>query len=650
MSFHSKARTTIPRFIGALFLLNLLVGPASGQNQHMEIPDQTTQRETLRTYELHSYELHTGEELVMVSVYTENGKVRLDRQAVLKITNQSTHDVVWKTTGDQSEAGFGLPFGKYEIEVSAVGYLSERKEFRTATRQDTIRIEVALSRDPSAVDLSITEAALPSKARKEAKHGVSALKSGNIEDARRKLEAAYKLAPSNSDLNYLLGYLFYQHNDLDRAQSYLEAAANLNPHHVQALTLLGRLMLLQEDYLVAAATLEKAVAADPDYWMAHNLLADAYLKQMKYEGARQQAELAIAKGKAGASTANLVLGESLVNLGKKEEGIRALKAFVQDSPKNPVVPQVRDLIATLERLSADPTRDADTTRKNTPPSPSVDFLRATPELGVSVKAWRPAGIDEVKPPVAAGVSCPYENVMEMSGGRVKELADNVSRVAANEHLLYKRVDEMGYPATTETRDYDYVASISEEKPGFVTVGEYRSERRSSNNISNETGDTSGFAGLALVFHPSRREDFEMTCEGLGRWHEQAAWIVYFKEHETKHEAFQVFNAGGQSFSSRLKGRAWITADNFQIARIEAELVSPLPEIRLLSEQQVVEYGPVPFPKKKMELWLPQSAEIYLDYRQRRYYRRHSYDHYMLFSVDAEEKRKEPKAFQNQPPE
>ena len=41
------------------------------------------------------------------------------------------------------------------------------------------------------------------------------------------------------------------------------------------------------------------------------------------------------------------------------------------------------------------------------------------------------------------------------------------------------------------------------------------------------------------------------------------------------------------------------------------------------------------------LWLPKNAEIYFDFRKHRYYRRHSFDHYMLYSVDSEEKRKEP---------
>ena len=102
-----------------------------------------------------------------------------------------------------------------------------------------------------------------------------------------------------------------------------------------------------------------------------------------------------------------------------------------------------------------------------------------------------------------------------------------------------------------------------------------------------------------------------------------------------------YRVGGSLFSLRLKGRAWITADKFQIVRMESELVTPLPQIRLAGEHQVVEYGPVLFQKGNVQLWLPESAEIYLDFRRHRYYRKHSFDHYMLFSVDANEKHKVP---------
>jgi hypothetical protein len=60
-----------------------------------------------------------------------------------------------------------------------------------------------------------------------------------------------------------------------------------------------------------------------------------------------------------------------------------------------------------------------------------------------------------------------------------------------------------------------------------------------------------------------------------------------------------------------------------------------------AEHPVVEYGPVPFQKKNTSLWLPKSAEIYFDFRKHRYYRRYSFDHYRLFSVDSEESARNP---------
>ena len=85
----------------------------------------------------------------------------------------------------------------------------------------------------------------------------------------------------------------------------------------------------------------------------------------------------------------------------------------------------------------------------------------------------------------------------------------------------------------------------------------------------------------------------------------------------------------------MKGRAWIAASTFQIVRIESELVNPIPQLQILNEHQTVEYGPVLFQKTNAELWLPKKAELYLDVHKRHYFRRLSFDHFMLFSVDSE---------------
>ena len=96
-------------------------------------------------------------------------------------------------TSDIGEASFGdVPFGHYDLEVSAVGYATAHKEFQVVSSLAPIRMEIVLQKDPAAVNLNVADGALPPKARKDTKHGVSALKSGNLNEADKRLNAATK--------------------------------------------------------------------------------------------------------------------------------------------------------------------------------------------------------------------------------------------------------------------------------------------------------------------------------------------------------------------------------------------------------------------------------------------------------------------------
>jgi tetratricopeptide (TPR) repeat protein len=631
--------TRAPHRLWPLLTLLLALGlavPAAQSQQHSDVFNGMGST----TSNMPGYE-NRGGAVLRITVFAETTKTRLDRQSLVKLNNKSSNTISWQTTDDRSEVGFGdLPVGHYEVEVSAVGYRTATKDFQALGAFAPINLEIVLEKDPAAVQLNVTEG-MPPKARKEAKHGVSALKSGKWDEANKRLDAAYKLAPDNSDVNFLLGYLYFQKKDFGRAADFLGSATNLSPHNVQALTLLGRVSLQQENYSTAVSNLEKAVLADSDYWVAHDLLAASYLKQQKYDKARDEAQVAISKGKSGATASQLVLGQALINLGQRQEGIQALKDFVTASPKNASVPQVKALIAQLEAPTATSNANVERVPVVTAPIVGVDPLIAAAEPTFSVRPWQPPAIDMNKPSVAANVSCPAD-IAEMTGKRVEEFVDDVSRIAAIEHLLHEQLDEMGDAITKETRTFNYVASFTESKQGSIAVDEYRQEHLGLADFPDQIS-SSGFATLALVFHPKMRDSFEMVCEGLGDLRGQPTWLVHFKQREDRPAQMHDYRVGGDLYSLKLKGRAWITADKFQIVRIESELVNPVPQIRLAGEHQVVEYGPVPFTKKKVQLWLPQSAEIYLDFRRRRYYRKHSFDHYMLFAVDADEKRKEPAA-------
>jgi len=589
--------------------------------------------------------------VVIFKVFGERKGHLLDRQAVLKLTNPATQFSTWQTTsrdpaGETLETGseavfLDVPLGVYDAEITAVGFLSAHQEVRISTSLAQERFEVILQRDPLAVNLDITDAGLSSKTRKELKRAVSALKSHSLPEAEKHLNQAYQASPNSSNINFLLGYLFFEKRDYAQAEKYLASASTADPHNAQALTLLGRTGMERQNYPAARSALEQAVLADPENWLPHDLLADTYLHEKNYESAKVEANKAVTKGLTAASPAQLVLGQALLNLGQFHDGVEALKVFLDQSPNNPVAGQVRDLVTRFENMPASKMlAEADPDAKVK--LAGVNALHAVAAPRLAMTAWQPPGIDDVKLSLAQGVECPAGQVIYESGKRVEELVDDVGRFAAIEDLTHQTLDEVGNPIVTESRKYDYVASIAETEPGFLAVDEHRSSMTRFYDFPGGIAST-GFSSLALVFHPHVRDNFELRCEGLGEWNGQAAWLIHFRQRDDRPSRMHSYDIGGQIYPVKLKGRAWISPDKFQIVRIEAEMVRPMPEILLLSEHQIVDYGPVPFPQKQVSLWLPKSAEIYFDFRKHRYHRRHSFDHYMLYSVDSVEKRKEPVA-------
>jgi tetratricopeptide (TPR) repeat protein len=614
-----RTRRACGVLIPACFLACQLLVPVKAGSQAIPLGKGNTE---LRVNEIS--ENYCDQRSLKVTVRSD-AKTLLDRQSVAKLHDQKRDTTVFETTSKDSDVVFcGIDFGDYDVEVSAVGYLTDRHEVHVTGTIQQVKLEVILQKDPTAVKLSAADDLIPPKARRDAKHAVDALNSSDPKLAQKYLDKVYKVAPSSAQVNFLYGFLFLELKDFDKSETYLKQAAKLDPRRIQTLTLLGRVQLQRGHYEDARKTLEQAVSSNSQDWLAHNLLGEAYLRLKKYDDARVQAQLAIDNGKSAANAAQLILGQALANVGRDEEGLQALKTFLQADPSNVMAPQVKSLIAEIS------TRDAEgggAMQHETGGDPLL--AESEPELPPS--AWGPPGVDDVKPSVAPGVTCPYDQIVEMTGDRTKQLVDSMAKFSAVEDLLHEQLDKVGNPISKETRKFDYVASIAEERPGFLAVDEYRNERYGLLDLPDHIA-TTGFVTLALIFHPDMRDNFQFTCEGLGDWHGQPAWILHFQQREDKPNRIESYVMGGQPYRVDQKGRAWIDANNLEIVRIESDLVKPVE--RLSVQHQIAEYGPVHFQSKNIDLWLPQSADLFLEINRRRYYRRHSFDHYMLFSTNT----------------
>ena len=130
---------------------------------------------------------------------------------------------------------------------------------------------------------------------------------------------------------------------------------------------------------------------------------------------------------------------------------------------------------------------------------------------------------------------------------------------------------------------------------------------------------------------SERIDFVGGIRGAGELERLVASGQYacaFSMFPTRIEDLMAIAKAGQLmppkstwFEPKLRdGMFSITADKFQIVRIESELVSPVPKIRLAGEHQVVEYGPAARRRLSDKHWFQASLIDHLceefDRRQR----------------------------------
>jgi hypothetical protein len=265
-----------------------------------------------------------------------------------------------------------------------------------------------------------------------------------------------------------------------------------------------------------------------------------------------------------------------------------------------------------------------------------------PSGSISTKeSWLPPDIDRVMPPVGAGVACSLPAVLQGAGKRIQELVQNVDRFTATEVLSHQEVDRSGKPGRPTVVKFDYLVSMTESHDGYLSVDELRDRNRSLDRFPAHIA-TTGTPSLVLIFHPHYIGDFKTNCEGLGEWHGQPAWQVRFEQRADRPNRSCTFVVDGRAYDARLRGRAWILANSFQVSRLETDLMEPIPKIRLRTDHEAIEYSPVSFSGNKAPLWLPSSVELYMDFRGHRFYRKHAFTNFMLFSVDTQSHISQPK--------
>jgi len=477
---------------------------------------------------------------------------------------------------------------------------------------------------------------LGSKLQKELGKALEALRANKPTDARGHLEAVYRSAPGDADTNFLLGVYSSQTNDWVRAKGYWEKVLSLSPNHVGALLSLSSVLMQESKPNEAAQYLHRAVEAEPTSWRAHAVLADAYLRQAMLDQCIKQAERALELGHGQAAVVQPLLARALQLRGDKERAMLVLEAYLREHVEDQAA------LRLLRNLQGSPESGSELAPDSQATSPLAEPVVSMGALLAS--SWLPPDVDEKVPAVEAGVSCNLDAILENAGKRIQEFVANVDRFAATESVTHESINKWGFASRPLKFQFDYLVSIKETRLGLLSVDEYRDIHYLPAKFPDGIA-TSGLPALALIFHPAYARDFKMTCEGLAHSKAGPAWQIYFRQRSDKPSTIRTYQIGAQGpvYPVSLKGRAWIAAESFQIVRLETDLVAPLPQIRLVADRAAIEYGPVHFESRNLDMWLPQIAEVFYDWRGRRSHRRHTFKNYLLFSVDDKQQIAEPKA-------
>jgi tetratricopeptide (TPR) repeat protein len=524
----------------------------------------------------------------------------------------------------------------YTIQVAAPGYENGVKEL-DADSAGVAQVFIDMQPAKGETRTASSGIVLAPKAQRELEKALEALRRKKPAEARSHLDTAYRKAPNHPGVNYLYGVYFLQMKDRESAKSYWTKTLELDPKHVSALLALSETLVHEEKLADAEAYGKRAVEADPSSWRTHEILAKVYLREHSLDAAAQEAERALELGHGQAAHVQPLLAQALAENGNKDRAKNVLQTYVKEHPADAAA---QTQLADLMSSPAEVVRTAKAVDIANNHAPATETNITLP----LASSWLPSDIDEEVPPVEPGKACKLDEVLQKAGKRVQEFIKNVDRYTATEVLTHQAIDKWGLAASPETRKFNYVASFEELRPGYFNVMEYRTGMRSLKELPGGIA-TNGLPALVLIFHPNEAGNFEMTCEGLGHWSGGLAWQVHFRQRPDKPNNMREYRIGegGPGYPVGLRGRAWISADSYEIVRMETDLVAPVPEIRLVADHIAVAYGPVRFRNRNVEMWLPQSAEVYCDWRGRRMHRRLSFRDYLLFSVDEKQRISEPKA-------
>jgi tetratricopeptide (TPR) repeat protein len=536
-------------------------------------------------------------------------------------------------TEKNSTASFpALLEGPYEVEVSCPGYrpVVEHLDVVGGTALFSAYVYLRAESEPDPVSRSSRGLVLTPKLASEIDKGLASMRKHDYEAAKNRFTKAARLVPDSSDVAYLLGSAEQGISHTDAARQDFEKAISLDPSNDKALLALGELQLQSGDLSGAIATLGKAYAANGAGWRTLYLLASAYAKSRDLADAEKFAARSVSLAHAKTAAPLLLLGDIQAAKGNWPEAKQTWERVETECPGCPEAAEAQKKIVDAASLVQG--------------SSAVSAATFTPlatdsalPASVESRPWAPVDIGSKDYPVAPDVTCNGDEIIPRAMRRMKSQLENLEKFAATEHIEHQEIDKSGNSGPLKARDFYYLVFVIPQKNDSVFLEETRDGGSGVTQFPTSLA-TTGLNSLGInVLQPIYRPGFDYHCDGLATVRGQAAWQVRFEEKKGANLDVRRWQRLGTFYNIPLKGRIWLASTSYDLLRVETDLREPVTELELARDHLEVDYGPVNFAANKSVLWLPWSAEMYLEIHGRRYHHRHFLTNYLLFGVESTDK-------------
>lgn len=244
----------------------------------------------------------------------------------------------------------GVPPGNYSVDVRAAGYAPSFQSLVVGSFPVVgLRFVLSPARGASrgtpkgkkSYTVSVRQLKIPEKARKEYAKGVQSKARGKIDDAIRHWEKSIRIYPPFAESYMQLSQVYADRGEFDPALADAKRAIKIDGKNGEAYTYLGYVYLKEKDLGNAEKAFASAVQLSDTEWFAQFWLGRLLLSRNKVQRAYPHL-LRANQLKPDKPAPYLLLYNDLVKLGRREDALAEIDAFLARFPQNPMAPKARE--------------------------------------------------------------------------------------------------------------------------------------------------------------------------------------------------------------------------------------------------------------------------------------------------------------------